>query len=256
MKKVIVCLFYFFCMQNTFSQTIYELNTRRELIVGTLSLGVSIVPFFVNNKPDNVPDMLNKNKVNSFDESLMFSYNKPLDIISSNGAYGIALFPIISMMANIKDKNTALTYGIMYSEALLLTYGTIYTLKNAVIRYRPYMYADGVPDGKENDYYNSFPSGSTSFAFLGATFLSTTFSQEFPESKWKNPIIIGSYTLATGIASMRILSGNHFLTDVFAGALISSFYGWLIPCLHLKNDSKRLAIVPTGNGIIVKWQLP
>ncbi|GHU12114.1 hypothetical protein FACS1894151_11740 [Spirochaetia bacterium] len=66
--------------------------------------------------------------------------------------------------------------------------------------------------------------------------MTTTFMQEFPESKWKFPVIIGSYTLAAGVASMRILSGSHFLTDVFVGAAIGSLYGWVIPWLHLKKD--------------------
>jgi membrane-associated phospholipid phosphatase len=255
LKKLLFVVFLFHCMQtNAYSQTTYELNTRGDLIIGALSLGIGITPFFVSNKPDNIPDALNKNDVNSFDRSLMFSRNKPLDIISDNSAYAVALLPIISMMPNINEKNTGATYGIMYSEALLLTYGTVFTLKNAIIRYRPYMYADGVPSGRENDYYNSFPSGAASFAFLGATFLSTTFSHEFPKSKWKYPLIIGSYTLATGIASMRVLSGAHFLTDVFAGALIGSFYGWLIPYLHLKNDNDKSTIVPIGNGIIISFR--
>jgi membrane-associated phospholipid phosphatase len=139
----------------------------------------------------------------------------------------------------------------MYAEALLFTFGTQYLLKSAIIRYRPYMYEDGIPDGKGNDYYNSFPSGATSLAFFGATFLSTTFSDEFPESKWKLSIITGSYTLAIGVASLRILSGCHFLTDVFMGAAIGSLYGWLIPWLHLRNDNEKISIVPTGNGLIV-----
>jgi len=252
MKKLLIVFCFISCMQiNIFSQTVYDLDLKKDLIIGSLSIGMGITPFFINNKPENIPNMLDKNNINNFDRSLMFSYNKYLDWISDYGAYGLALLPVISIVPNINYKNTLLTYGIMYSEALLLTYGTVFTLKNAIIRYRPYMYTDGVPNGKENDYYKSFPSGSTSFAFLGATFLSVTYSQEFPESKWKIPIIIGSYTLAAGIASVRILSGSHFLTDVFTGAAIGSLYGWIIPCLHLKNHDDKLTLVPTGNGILV-----
>jgi membrane-associated phospholipid phosphatase len=185
----------------------------------------------------------------------MFPYNKPLDLISDNGAYALALMPIIAVIPNINYQNTLLTYGIMYSEALLLTYGTIFTLKNVVIRYRPYMYTDGIQDGKENDYYNSFPSGAAAFSFLGASFLSAAFSQEFPESKWKFPVIIGSYSLAAVITSLRIVSGAHFFTDVLTSALISSLYGWLIPCLHLKNNSEKLTLIPSGNGIIVSLKI-
>ncbi|MDR1147053.1 MAG: phosphatase PAP2 family protein [Spirochaetaceae bacterium] len=124
----------------------------------------------------------------------------------------------------------------MQIEAFLLTFGTINLVKHTVIRYRPYMYISGLPDGEEDDYHNSFPSGSTAYVFLGAAFLSTTFSREYPESKLKLPVIIGSYTLASGIASMRILSGSHFLSDVLIGAAIGSLYGCVIPALHIKNN--------------------
>lgn len=251
MKKLLLVFCLLYCVQiHTFSQSVYTADLGKDIIIGTLSLGIGISPFFINNEPENIPGVLNKNDINSFDQSIMFAYNKPLDVISNYGVYSLLLLPILSVVPNIKDINILLTYGVMYGEAFLLTFGTKELLKNAIIRYRPYMYADGVPDGKETDYYNSFPSGSTAYAFLGATFLSTTFSQEFPESKWKLPIIIGSYTLAAGIGSMRLLSGSHFLTDVFAGAAIGSLYGWLIPWLHLKNNEKY-TIIPTGNGIIV-----
>jgi membrane-associated phospholipid phosphatase len=250
-KKSLFALFLFFCTgANSFSQTVYELNLKRELILGTLSLGIGITPFFVNNEPENIPVNLDKNKVNGLDRSLMFSYKKPLDLITDNGACVLALLPIISVIPNIKEENTLLTYGVMYGQALLLTLGTTFTLKNAVIRYRPYMYADGIPEGKEKDYYNSFPSGAASFSFLGASFLSATFSHEFPDSKMKLPVIIGSYSSAAAIASLRIVSGAHFATDVLTSALIGSVYGWLIPTLHLKNNSEKLALIPIGNGVI------
>jgi len=256
LKISLFVLFLFISIKsNLFSQTVYELNLKRELILGTLSLGIGVTPFFVKNEPENAPVNLKKNKVNGFDRSMMFPYKKTLDLITDNGAYALALLPIISVVPNIKEENTLLTYGIMYGEALLLTYGTTFTLKNAVIRYRPYMYTDNIPSGKEKDYYNSFPSGAASFSFLGASFLSATFSQEFPESKMKLPVIIGSYTLAAAIASFRVVSGAHFTTDVLTSALISSLYGWLIPCLHLKNNNERLTIFPTGNGIIVSLSI-
>lgn len=241
----------FFCtITNIFSQTVYELNLNKDIVLGSLSLGIGITPFFVNNKPDNPPVNLNKNDINGFDRPFIFSHKKYIDIISDNSAYLLALLPVISVIPNIKEENTLLTYCIMYSEALLLTFGTTFTLKNAVIRYRPYMYFDGIPDGKEKDYYKSFPSASAAFSFLSASFLSATFSREYPESKMKLPVIIGSYSLAAAMSSLRIVSGAHFLTDVLTSAAISSLYGWLIPSIHLKNNSEKISIIPAVNGII------
>ena len=247
---MVFCLFYF-AQVHCFSESVYRLDLTNDVIIGTLSLGFGITPFFILNSPENTPGRLSKNGINSFDKSLMFPYNKPLDLFSDNIAYGLALLPVISLIPNIQDSNAVFTYCVMYGESLLLTYGTTFSLKNAVIRYRPYMYADGVPAEKEKDYYNSFPSGAVSFAFLSAAFLSATFSREFPESKWKLPIIAGSHILAAGVGTMRILSGTHFLTDVLTSAAISSLYGWLIPRIHLKKENERLTITPAGNGILV-----
>jgi membrane-associated phospholipid phosphatase len=235
-----------------FSQSKFTYSVPKDLIIGAAALGAGLAPFMIHNEPDAIPGKQDRDDVNPFDRPFMFSYNKPLDMISDYGVYSMLLLPALSVVPNIRDPGTLLTYGIMYAEAFALTAGTKDLLKNAVIRYRPYMYADGVPSGKEDDYHNSFPSGSTAYAFLGAGFVSATYSFEFPESRWKIPIIAGSYTLAAGVASMRILSGSHFLSDVLVGAAIGTLYGWLIPELHKKQTPEnRLSILLPGNGIIV-----
>lgn len=250
MKKILITFCLMAATSYGFAQSVYTFDITKDIVIGSLSIGLSLSHLFVNNEPDRIPVSLETGDVNAFDRPFMFSYNRTLDMVSDYGVYGILVLPALSVIGNLTDKNRLLTYGIMNIEAFLLTFGTINLLKNALLRYRPYMYSDGLPGGKEDDYYNSFPSGSTAYAFLGATFLSTTFSQEYPESKWKLPVILGSYTLATGIASMRILSGSHFLSDVLIGAAIGSLYGWLIPVLHIKNDKNNLSINFTGNGIL------
>jgi membrane-associated phospholipid phosphatase len=91
-----------------------------------------------------------------------------------------------------------------------------------------------------NDYYNSFPSGSTALAFLSAGFLSAAFSAEYPDSKWRIPVTAGVYALAAAVAACRIVTGSHFLTDVFAGAAIGSLYGLVIPMLHKRQNGTAL----------------
>ncbi|MDR2589289.1 MAG: phosphatase PAP2 family protein [Spirochaetales bacterium] len=254
-KKLILFLTVFCCLPiNTFSQNAYSVDAQKDILIGTLSLAAGISPFFIKNEPENTPAALDKNTVNLIDRHLMFSRSKPLDTISDYGGYGLTLLPLMCVIPNIKSSHTLLTYSIMYGEAVLLTYGTVSSLKNAIIRYRPYMYTGGVPAGKEKDYYNSFPSGSTSLAFLGATFFSVTYSREFPESEWRLPLIIGSYALASTVGSLRIASGSHFLTDVVTGAALGSLYGWLVPRLHQKPHAQNYALIPTGNGLIVSLQ--
>jgi len=250
MKHIFLVLCLVIIASLGYTQSVYTYDLKKDIVLGTLSLGVFASPFFVTNTTDKIPDSPDKNDINPFDRSVMFPYNRTMDNISEYGVYGMLVLPVLSVVGNMHDTNTWITYGIMYSEAFLLTYGTENLLKNCINRYRPYMYEGGLPSGKENDFNNSFPSGSTSLAMLSATFLSTTFSAEYPESKWKLPVIIGSYTLAVGVASMRIGSGSHFMTDVLAGAAIGSFYGWVIPFLH-KQPNNNFAVIPTGNGFLV-----
>jgi membrane-associated phospholipid phosphatase len=252
MKKLFLLVFCAFCAGGyAFSESVYSWDLTTDVIVGGAALGVFLPPLFLEGKAGEV---IQKGDINYLDRQMMFSYNKGVDDASTWGAYVALVMPAVSVLGNLRGRTLA-TYAVMYAEAFLLTYGTKDLLKFAVARNRPYTYfgdiPGDIPEGEEKDYYNSFPSGHTSYAFLGATFLSTTFSAEYPDSKLKLPVIIGSYALAAGIASMRVLSGSHFFTDVLAGAAIGSLYGWLVPTLHLRrNGQGSAAIIPTANGLM------
>jgi membrane-associated phospholipid phosphatase len=250
MKKIFASICSFLISFSAYSQSVFTYDLKKDLVLGFAALSVFASPFFVLNEPVNIPAGLDKKGVNMPDRGLMFPYNKLLDTISDYSVYALLLLPALSLAGNVKNAKTWLTYGVMYAEAFCLTFGTKDLLKNAIIRYRPYMYSGGIPDGMTADYYNSFPSGSTALAFLSAGFLSAAFSAEYPDSKWKIPVITGAYTLAAGVAACRIVSGSHFLTDVLAGAAIGSLYGWVIPALHKRQNGENSSFKFTGNGFI------
>jgi len=165
-KKLVVLIGSFLMSFNAYSQIVFTYDLKKKLAIGAAALGVFACPFFVNNMPGNIPVSLDKEDVNILDRSLMFSYNESLDKISDYSVYALLLLPALSLAGNIKDAKSWLTYGVMYTEAFCLTFGTKDLFKNAIIRYRPYMYLGGVPEGMMDDYYNSFPSGSTALVFL------------------------------------------------------------------------------------------
>ncbi|MDR0526104.1 MAG: phosphatase PAP2 family protein [Spirochaetaceae bacterium] len=244
-----------FLIFSAFTESRYTYSLEKEILLGTLALGVSIPSLFIPDSPGKDISS-DKNRVNAFDRNLMFSYSKPLGIAGDVAVYGLAVSPIISLIGNITDLNAVVTYTIMYGEAMLLTFGTTEIIKKVSGRNRPYTYFDGLPAGLEKDYYKSFPSRHTAIAFMSAGFLSSTFFMEYPDSAWKIPVIAGSYGLAAGIGALRIASGNHFLTDVLAGAAIGSLYGWLIPFLHLrKKDIDSFAVTLTAHGFLLNLRL-
>jgi membrane-associated phospholipid phosphatase len=220
----------------------FSLDWTTDGILGGVSLGVVIPSFFIDLGPGTQPPRAD---INALDRNLAhFAYRPGLDTLGDVGAYGLlaapGLFSIPLLSASDKDegKQRLLTYGVMYAEAFALTHGTKELMKGVISRYRPYTYSGGslpyIPPGLEKDYYNSFPSGHSSYAFLGASFISAIMVNDYADSKWKWPVIIGVYALAGTTAALRVASGNHFVTDVLVGAAIGSLYGWTVPLLHKK----------------------
>jgi membrane-associated phospholipid phosphatase len=202
-------------------------------------------------------DLLDRGTVNGFDRPFMAPYNKGLDITGDILTYGFLLTPVLPVLANIRNLDVVLTYGIMYGEAFFFTYGTTDLIKSLVDRDRPYRYFGPLPAGQENDFHNSFPSRHTAMAFMSAGFLTEAFCAEFPGSRWRVPVITAGYTLAVGISASRLLSGSHFLSDVLTGAAIGSLYGYLIPYLHRRSKTGKAeaALTPLIGGFAVslRW---
>ncbi|WP_298533255.1 phosphatase PAP2 family protein [uncultured Algibacter sp.] len=89
------------------------------------------------------------------------------------------------------------------------TIGTAIGINLIVVQGLKYSIAEPRPDGSSN---NSFPSGHTATAFMGAHI----FHKEY---KHRSPFYsIAAYTLATFTGVMRQLNDRHWISDVFAGA--------------------------------------
>lgn len=84
---------------------------------------------------------------------------------------------------------------------------------------------------------NSFPSGHTAVAFMGAEFL----WQEYKDvSIWYG---IGGYTLAAGTGLLRMYNNKHWFGDIMfgagAGILSTKLAYWLYPIITQKVKMKR-----------------
>ena len=240
-KFILLVLLLTITFNNLFSlennNSVFELSWGLDIPLCVTGLTVFALPHLLPEKdviynPNEIRDLSN---VNAFDRWSAQKYSKSVDITSDAFMYLSVLTPL-SLLAT--GKSEYLTWSVMYFEAATLAYGVKDLLKYAVYKERPYMYFDGKPQKEidENNYYCSFPSGHTTLAFLGATFSSYTFLKYFPESKWKTPVVIGSFTLATLSGTLRILSGSHFFSDVLVGAAIGSAIGITVPLLHEFNS--------------------
>ena len=257
MRRFFILLCILIIPNNCFAQSMYTFDLEKDLIIGSVSLGLAASSLFVNRSgsiasKDDIP--LTNSRVNAFDRHLMYEYNSSWDTATDIILYGLMAMPVLSMAGNLGSGTAWTTYGIMYAESALLVFGACELLKNSIVRYRPYCYFDDVPSGKNTDYYKSFPSRHTAFAFMSAGFVTSTFFAEYPDSPWKIPIAAFSYSLAAAVGAGRIFSGSHFLSDVLAGAVLGSVIGYLIPRMYLQKTPDNVTPVPLYNGFGFVWK--
>ena len=222
------------------------MNARsRTIIIALLFFLIASVPLYSATYP------LDRNTVNSFDKLTMQPYSKPLTTVSKITTAAALATPAVLVCAPSSDY---LKIGIMYAETVALTFGAKELIKHVVFRERPYLYFEGYPEEgvTSGDCNRSFLSGHTSLSFAGASFTSYVFSKYCPESKWRIPVIAASYGLATATAALRVASGNHFTTDVIAGALLGAAIGYAVPALHTLLAEKNVEASVSPFGLVFK----
>ncbi|MBO5137761.1 MAG: phosphatase PAP2 family protein [Spirochaetaceae bacterium] len=184
--------------------------------------------------------------VNAFDRWAAQPYSDTLHLTGTLTEIVAMASPAILAFTDVGEWGI---FTVMYAESLLWANGLKELAKTLVFRERPYMYFEGAPEDKiaDGDFARSFPSGHATMAFNGAVFTSYVFAKYFPDSKLKIPVIATSMSFAVATAVQRVLSGNHFITDVLAGAFLGSVTGFVVPFLHtlpLKNDKINITATP------------
>lgn len=111
------------------------------------------------------------------------------------------------------------------------------------------------PDGSA---HNSFPSGHTATAFVGA---------ELTRLEYGNYYGLGAYLMATTVGVLRMYNNRHWLNDVVAGAgigvLSAHVADWLFPiqkrCINrifCKKQPPKAANAPSTADTSSLWVLP
>jgi hypothetical protein len=140
---------------------------------------------------------------------------------------------------------------LMYTEAVALNFALADLAKLAVRRARPIAYYEArelgaVEDrtGRNMSFYSLHAAGTASLSAT-ATYLAFLRNRN-PWQKW---VTLGvGIGLTTGVSTMRVLSLNHFPTDVIAGSLIGTAIGVLVPHLHRIDRGRRLRVVPMDDA--------
>lgn len=150
-------------------------------------------------------------------------------------------------LCGVRGRHDATDQTIFLGTAGLLMGITVNTLKHTTRVERP--------DGSAR---NSFPSGHTAMAFMGAELLRREY---WGVSPW---IGVAGYAVAAGTGFFRMYNNRHWLTDVLAGAgvgiLSVEVAYWLYPVItrtffrkrYLKNVYLSPYASPQNKGIVCR----
>ncbi len=225
------------------AQSPYEADwTKDGLILGSgIAGGVIGTSLYLAIEPLTIDEInqLSREDVNSFDRGATNNWSPGTSDASNYLGLAVAATPAVFALLSDEMKSDFWILALMYTETMLLS-GFIPSIgKGCVQRIRPYIYNPDVPleQKLDRDARASFPSRHTSVAFSSAVLLSIVYGDYYPDSKWKHYIWGGSLLAASLVGYLRVASGAHFPTDVFAGAALGSVIGWMIPWMHRRTDT-------------------
>lgn len=135
----------------------------------------------------------------------------------------------------------------LFAEAIALDGALNEIVKLAVRRPRPLVYDGSVAHGGSvvADNYVSFYSEHSSLAFTAATAYTTLFALRHRDRPGLTAAVgIALFSLASATASLRVVAGKHFYSDVIVGAAIGTGIGAAVPLLH-HYVRRRLPLVPS-----------
>lgn len=197
----------------------YHLNPEEILIPAAL---VGISALYVQRKWTRHKKSIQRSI--SIEKTGKFKLDDYIQYSPAVAVYGLNLL-------GIKGKHSLKDRTIILAMAYVSMGIIVGTMKYSIRERRP-----------DSNAYNSFPSGHTATAFMGAEFLNREYKDVSP---W---IGYAGYSVAALTGYLRIYNDRHYFNDVIAGACIgilsTKLAYWLYPKFFKpEKDSSRMSVV-------------
>ncbi|HYQ44766.1 MAG TPA: phosphatase PAP2 family protein [Polyangiaceae bacterium] len=167
------------------------------------------------------------------------------------GAVVIGYAVLDPILSGVREHSvqTGLADAFMYAESISFTLAMTNMVKIAVRRPRPIAYIEANAHKDDPSYSNSDTDSALSFfsghAAMTATISSTATYLAFarsPHSARPWITLIAGVGLTTFVSVERVRAGQHFPTDVIAGAVAGAGIGLVVPHLHRTDEIKQRRI--------------
>ncbi len=206
-------------------------------------------------------------QINIIDRQFAGTWNPRAKNIGKPFVYTSSIAIPISLMALPGNLRARASLALMFYQGYYLTGGFVTLSKAMTNRFRPFTYLSAIQvedldtefrtefleDIEGSDIEDSFFSGDAAKTAYGFVFFAKTYSDYFPDSKYRK-VVWGISLASIGIQNYyRVRSGKHFPTDVLVGSLVGGGIAYIIPYLHLKKGNAQLRT--GGQGISLVYSI-
>ncbi len=144
----------------------------------------------------------------------------------------------------------ALRDGLVIGVAVSAAELTTHVLKYAIARPRPLEYDASTMAGTPARQ-RSMPSGHVTAAAEVSAAYGATFAYRHPESPWRFAVAGAGVALTATTAYGRVRAGQHFYSDVLAGAAVGTAIGLLVPRAYLRGAVVAPTVMEGGAGVVL-----
>ncbi len=215
----------------------YNLELGRGLLVTGTGLATGGIGLYYSAKLEALTEeqalAFDRGDIWAFDQLATRKRNHVALVISDVTGYGATLLPA-SLIASDRVRDNGGQAALLFAQVVLLNTGVTQLVKNTVRRPRPYTYNPEVePLQKQiKDARRSFFSGHTSNAAANSFFTAQLYHDYYPARRGDGWVWVSAAVLPAITGSTRVLSGNHYWSDVVVGYLVGAGIGVLVPTLY------------------------
>jgi membrane-associated phospholipid phosphatase len=211
---------------------------REAALLGTGVTGYLVGKYRVGNMRPAGPEDLDKGDLAVWDRWAAGNYHPSADVGSDllTMAVGGSAFFMSAWDASRQRTTWRPVFEdlLILGEAMAWSSALNLNVRATRVHPRPFVYNPDAPAAEraEGQASGSFYSGHASEVFVGAVYLAVSYPLRHPEFEHRGWLWAGSLAAATTAATLRVVAGKHFPSDVLAGAAMGTLIGLGFTRIH------------------------
>lgn len=232
---------------------VYEFRPEIDVPVMTVSAVLGL-GYLLNEElaPPHCAPRCSREELPPFDRASAGRYDRSAGTVSD-----VAILVTLSGAALGAGLDGGLVDVLVAVQAVLVSSAITVPLTMAVRRPRPFVYGEkaSIDERTSGGAALSFPSGHVANAFAAALAAFHGVHARHPDSSVPWWVLGVGLALSTTVAVGRVLGGEHFPSDVVAGAAIGASVGWLVPELHRRRVDVAFGMDGRVMGVTLRGAL-